>query len=53
MKVGGKKTQNPSILVATYSEIIKKNLMIWKFVFFISESGKFGPFFPWKILCIG
>jgi hypothetical protein len=51
MKVGGKKTQNHSILVATYSEIIKKNLVIWNF-FFFSKSGKFGPFFPWKILCV-
>jgi hypothetical protein len=25
--------------------------VIWKL--FFSKSGEFGPFFPWKILCIG
>jgi hypothetical protein len=52
MKVGKKKTQNPSIFLATYLKIIKKNSGDLETLFFL-KSGKFGSFFPWKILHIG
>jgi hypothetical protein len=34
MKVGGKKKPNPSMFLATYLELIKKNLAIWNLFFF-------------------
>jgi len=49
MKV--KKNQNPSYILGYLLELIIK---IWQFGKKHSlKSGEFGPFFPWKILCIG
>jgi hypothetical protein len=49
MKV--KKNQNPSYILGYLLELIIK---IWQFGKKYSlKSGEFGPFFPWKILCIG
>jgi hypothetical protein len=33
------------------SEIYFENLAIW--IFFLSKSAEFGPFFPWKMLFMG
>jgi hypothetical protein len=44
------KNQNHSIFLATYWNL-SQNSGDSDFIFL--KSGKFGPFFPWKILCIG
>jgi len=44
------KNQNCSIFLATYWNL-SQNSGNLQFIFL--KSGKFGPLFPWKILCIG
>jgi hypothetical protein len=45
------KKQDPSIFLATKWNLSQKSENLE--YYFISKSGEFGPFFPWKILCVG
>jgi hypothetical protein len=49
MKVGKKKRKSPSIFLATYWNLSYKSGNFE----FSRNLANLGPFFPWKIICVG